>query len=104
MIKRFIKMEKSGLPEFPEYNTPRGFYFGLRVPIEGEYWKLDIWYLQPDEAYTQLVMTSLDRFETALDRHPAKAKTVLGIKQDYFDGTKYRDGVKSIDIYRAVFA
>lgn len=99
----FQTVELMDYQQFPEYDFPLGFYFGLRVPIEGEDWKLDVWYLRPDEAYTQLVLTSLARFEAELARHPLKTATVLEIKACYFDGVKYRDGVKSIDIYRAVF-
>lgn len=99
----FQTVELMDYQQFPEYDFPLGFYFGLRVPIKGEYWKLDVWYLRPDEGYTQLVLTALDRFESELAQNPFKAGIVLEIKQHYFDGTKYRDGIKSINIYKAVF-
>ncbi len=99
----FQTVELMDYQQFPEYDFPLGFYFGLRVPIQAEYWKLDVWYLRPDEAYTQLVLTSLDRFEAELSQNPFKAGIVLEIKQHYFDGIKYRDGIKSVNIYKAVF-
>jgi hypothetical protein len=98
----FQTVELMDYQKFPEYDFPQGFYFGLRVPVEGDYWKLDIWYLRPGEAYTHLVMNALSRFEAALAENPHKAGIILEIKQAFFDGVKYRDGVKSIDIYRAV--
>jgi len=58
--------------------------------------------LRSDEKYTGMAMDALPRFEAALARHPQKAGIILEIKQAFFDGVKYRDGVKSIDIYRAV--
>ena len=99
----FQTVELMDYQQFPESDFPRGFYFGLRVPGGGDYWKLDIWYLHTNEVYTGMVMSALPRFEAALARNPQKAVTVLQIKEAYFDGVKYRDGVKSINIYRAVF-
>lgn len=99
----FQTVELMDYQKFPEYDFPLGFYFGLRVPVEGADWKLDIWYLHSGEAYTRLVMGALPRFEAALAQNLQKAVTVLAIKEAYFDGVKYRDSVKSIDIYRAVF-
>lgn len=99
----FQTVELMDYQKFPEFDFPSGFYFGLRVPVEGAYWKLDIWYLHAAEAYTGMVMAAIPRFEAELALNPPKAATVLQIKEAYFDGVKYRGGVKSIDIYRAVF-
>lgn len=99
----FQTVELMDYQKFPEFDFPAGFYFGLRVPVEGGYWKLDIWYLLAGEAYTGLVMAAIPRFEAELALNPQKAATVLQIKEAYFDGVKYRGGVKSFDIYRAVF-
>lgn len=87
---------------FPAYDMPHGFYWELIIPHEGKNWKFDVWYLKPDERYTKLVHDSIQKFEPLLAQNPEKAKTILKIKEVYFDGVKYKDNVKSFDIYTAV--
>lgn len=87
---------------FPAYDMPLGFYWELIIPHEDKNWKFDVWYLKPGERYTDLILSSIKRFEEALERNPEKAETILKIKEAYFDGVKYKDQVKSFDIYTAV--
>ena len=49
-----------------------------------------------------MVLSSIERFETALKENPEKAEIVLKIKESYFDGAKYKENVKGFDIYTAV--
>jgi hypothetical protein len=87
---------------FPAYDMPLGFYWELIIPHENKNWKFDVWYLKPEERYTDLVLSSIKKFESALAKNPEKAETILKIKEAYFDGVKYKDKVKSFDIYTAV--
>jgi hypothetical protein len=87
---------------FPAFDMPLGFYWELIVPHEGKNWKFDVWYLKPDERYTKLVSDSITNFEKILSANPEKAEIILKIKEAYFDGVKYKDKVKSFDIYTAV--
>jgi hypothetical protein len=87
---------------FPGHDMPLGFYWELVVIRDGKEWKFDVWYLKPDERYTHLVSDSIKKFESLLAQHPEKAKIILEIKHAYFDGVKYKNGVKSFDIYTAV--
>jgi hypothetical protein len=87
---------------FPEDDMPLGFYWELIVIKDGEKWKLDVWYLKPDEKYTHMVLDAINTFEPLLSTYPEKKETILKIKEAYFNGTKYKDNVKSLDIYKAV--
>jgi len=87
---------------FSAYDMPLGFYWELIIPYENKNWKFDVWYLKPEEKYTDMVLSSIKRFESALAKNPEKSETILKIKEAYFDGVKYRDKVKSFDIYTAV--
>ena len=87
---------------YPAHDMPLGFFWELIIPHEGKNWKFDVWYLKPDEKYTHLVHNSINKFESLLKASPKKAETVLKIKEAYFDGIKYKNGVKSFDIYTAV--
>ena len=87
---------------FPAYDMPLGFYWELIIPYENKNWKFDVWYLKPEEKYTDMVLSSIKRFGLALDKNPEKSETILKIKEAYFDGVKYKDKVKSFDIYTAV--
>lgn len=86
----------------PEYDMPLGFYWELGVEKDGQEWKFDVWYLKPDERYTDLVMSAIERFEFALKQNPEKGELILKLKRNYFDGIKYKNSIKSIDIYTAV--
>lgn len=87
---------------FPAYDMPLGFYWELIIPHENKNWKFDVWYLKPEEKYTDMVLSSIKRFEEILAENPAKAEIILKIKEAYFDGVKYKGQVKSFDIYTAV--
>lgn len=87
---------------FPAYDMPLGFYWELIIPHENKNWKFDVWYLKPDERYTKLVSDSINNFEKILSENPEKSEIILKIKEAYFDGVKYKDKVKSFDIYTAV--
>lgn len=87
---------------FPAYDMPLGFYWELIIPYENKNWKFDVWYLKPEERYTDLVLSSIKKFESALVKNPEKSEIILKIKEAYFDGVKYKDNVKSFDIYTAV--
>ena len=87
---------------FPAFDLPLGFYWELIIPYDNLNWKFDVWYLKPEEKYTDMVLSSIKRFESALAKNPEKSETILKIKEAYFDGVKYRDKVKSFDIYTAV--
>lgn len=87
---------------FPGYDMPLGFYWELVVIRDGKEWKFDVWYLKPSERYTHLVSNSIEKFEALLAKNPEKAEVILKIKEAYFDGVKYKDKVKSFDIYTAV--
>ncbi|HRI05691.1 MAG TPA: hypothetical protein PLV59_01970 [Candidatus Dojkabacteria bacterium] len=87
---------------YPENDFPKGYYWELIVVKNNEKWKFDIWYLRPDEEYTKLVLSCIESFEKILKEHPEKREIILKIKEAYFDGIKYKDKVKSIDIYKAV--
>ena len=86
----------------PAHDMPLGFYWELIIPYEGKNWKFDVWYLKPDEPYIHLVHDSIKKFELLLAANPEKAGIILNIKEAYFDGVKYKNGVKSFDIYTAV--
>ncbi|KKR05820.1 MAG: hypothetical protein UT34_C0002G0327 [candidate division WS6 bacterium GW2011_GWF2_39_15] len=64
--------------------------------------RFDVWYLKQDERYTHLVMDCIKSFKKELELHSKKRETILKIKEAYFNGVKYKDKVKSIDIYKAV--
>lgn len=108
VTKRFLDKEifqtvaLADYQTFPAHDMPLGFYWELIIPYEGKNWKFDVWYLKPDERYTKLVHDSIQKFEPLLAANPEKAETILKIKQAYFDGVKYKNGVKSFDIYTAV--
>src|SRR5690606_1451880 len=87
---------------YPEYDFPKGYYWELIVIKDNEKWKFDVWYLKPDEEYTRLVLSCIETFEKVIKEHPEKRETILKIKEAYFNGVKYKDKVKSIDIYKAV--
>ncbi len=87
---------------FPAYDMPLGFYWELIISHEKQNWKFDVWYLKPNERYTKLVSDSIEKFEKLLSANPEKAEIILQIKKAYFDGVKYKDKVKSFDIYNAV--
>jgi hypothetical protein len=87
---------------FPAHDMPLGFYWELIIPYENKNWKFDVWYLKPEEKYTDMVLSSIKKFESALAKNPEKSETILKIKDAYFDGVKYKDKVKSFDIYTAV--
>jgi len=87
---------------FPAYNMPLGFYWELTITHQNKNWKFDVWYLRPEEKYTDMFLSSIKKFESALVKNPEKAEIILKIKEAYFDGVKYKDKVKSVDIYTAV--
>ncbi|MDR3642458.1 MAG: hypothetical protein P4L74_02405 [Candidatus Doudnabacteria bacterium] len=87
---------------YPAYDMPLGFFWELIIPHEDKNWKFDVWYLKPDESYAHLVRDSINKFEPLLAADPKKAEIILKIKEAYFDGVKYKDNIKSFDIYTAV--
>ncbi len=87
---------------YPGFDMPLGFYWELVVIEDDQEWKFDVWYLEPRERYTKLVLDSIKKFEQLLTQNPEKAEIILKIKEAYFDGIKYKDKVKSFDIYTAV--
>mgnify|MGYP003553278143 CR=1 FL=1 len=84
-------------------DMPRGFYWELIIFYAGYDWKIDVWYLKPEEIYTRMVFDALKKFELALLKNHSKAEIILEIKEAYFDGVKYKDNVTGFDIYTAVF-
>lgn len=108
VTKRFLDKEVfqtvalADYQTFPAQDMPLGFYWELIIPYEGKNWKFDVWYLKPDEPYTHLVHESIKKFEQLLATNPEKSEIILKIKEAYFDGVKYKNGVKSFDIYTAV--
>lgn len=87
---------------YPAHDMPLGFFWELIIPYEGKNWKFDVWYLKPDESYTHLVHESIKKFEQLLTADLKKSEIILKIKEAYFDGVKYKNGIKSFDIYTAV--
>jgi hypothetical protein len=49
-----------------------------------------------------MFLSSIKKFVSSLVKNPEKAEIILKIKEAYFDGVKYKDKVKSVDIYTAV--
>lgn len=78
---------------------PRGYYWQLIAPRGNRWWKLDVWYLRPEE--DRSIAPTL-RFSQLLRANEPARETILELKAHFFDGTKYRDGVTGPKIYDAV--
>jgi hypothetical protein len=79
--------------------APAGFYWELIAPYAGDWWKIDVWYLTPKD---DISIRPAEQFEQRLQNNPGARETILRIKEHFFDGVKYRDGVTGFAIYDAV--
>ena len=85
------------------FDMPLGYFWELIYEdLKHEIWKFDIWYLNSSEKYSEMVLSAIKNFEPLIIASPEKRELILRIKDEYFDGEKYRNGVKGIDIYKAV--
>lgn len=81
---------------------PKGYYWELIYIHNHEKWKFDIWHLSQEQDYVKKLTAQEKEFKKILERYPERRSTILEIKRDFFDGVKYRDELKSIEIYNAV--
>ena len=81
---------------------PKGYYWELIYIHNHKKWKFDIWYLSKEQDYVKNLITQEKEFEKVLERYPDRREVILEIKGEFFDGVKYSEGLKSIEIYNAV--
>jgi len=74
---------------------PHGYYIGLRSVRLSDEWKIDIWFIKEDEDKSFCD----PRLENLSDE---QRKTILKLKSLWLAKDGYRDGVLSVDFYRAV--
>jgi len=98
----FQTIALADMQTWPELDYPKGFYFEVIYVKNNNKWKFDIWYLRPVEEYAKLVESSLKNFDKLLKNNQERRNVILAIKDHYFNGIKYKDNIKSIDIYKAV--
>jgi hypothetical protein len=77
----------------------KGYYFQPKVPIDDQLWKLDIWFITPDQ-YKGSSLTT--HFKELLGEDEDKKYRILEIKNAMREGRKYIKGVDGKLIYQAV--
>lgn len=84
---------------FPKRGLPKGFYWELLVTKHKNSWKIDIWYLKPEEDHS---VEATEKFKSLLDKNPSKRIEILKLKRKYFNGTKYVGKATGFDIYTKI--
>jgi len=74
---------------------PHGYYIGLRSVQRSEEWKIDIWFIKEDEDKS----FNDSRLQNLSDE---QRETILKLKDLWRTKDGYRDGVLSVDFYKAV--
>ncbi len=74
---------------------PYGYYLGLRSVQNSDEWKIDIWFIKEDEDNS----FNDSRLGILTDK---QRETILKLKSLWLAENGYRDGVLSVDFYKAV--
>lgn len=90
----FTDMYNNRLP-----GKSRGYYWKLTVTKNNVLWKFDIWYSTKDQDFA---IKSTIKYEKLLKNNPNKRELILSFKKQLSDGSKYVEGVTSVQIYDAV--
>ncbi len=74
---------------------PHGYYIGLRSVQDSDEWKIDIWFIKEDEdkSFNDLRLKNLS---------DEQRETILKLKNLWLTKDGYRDGILSVDFYKAV--
>ncbi len=80
-------------------NGVTGFYWELIHFSDKYQWKFDVWYTAIEDIKTIEVTK---RIAEKLKEKPEARQQILQLKDKYFDGIKYRDGMNGIKIYEQV--
>jgi len=88
-------------PQPHESNAVEGYYFALYCWVNGFEWKSDVWLITSDQDKTA---ETTDHFSNLLDKEIDERKriSILEIKKDMREGSKYIEGVDGKLIYKAV--
>ena len=79
-------------------NHLKGFYWKLIYYYQGNPWKFDIW-------YTSQEVTSIPKslqIKSILIQHPEARLKILTLKQKYYNGNTYVEGMNGFKIYETV--
>lgn len=74
---------------------PRGYYIGLCSVQGSDEWKIDVWFIKEDEDRS----FNDSRLQNLSDE---QRETILKLKNLWLTKDGYRDGVLSVDFYKAV--
>jgi len=74
---------------------PHGYYIGLRSVQRSDEWKIDIWFIKEneDKSFNDSRLKNLSK---------EQRETILKLKNLWLTKDGYRDGVLSVDFYKAV--
>jgi hypothetical protein len=74
---------------------PHGYYIGLRSVQDSDEWKIDIWFIKEDEDKS----FNNSRLKNISDK---QREIILKLKNSWLTKDGYRNGVLSVDFYKAV--
>ncbi len=78
-------------------NSLKGLYIGLKIKYLNNFWKIDVWYVNPRKENELNFNDWLKKNLTNKNK-----KIILEIKSLIHDNPKYRKEIFSVDIYKAV--
>lgn len=81
---------------------PIGYYFGIKIPFEGDMWNIDCWY--QTEEWAGLAQGQTDYTDRLLLLDQAGKDAVLVLKRYLMDSGEYGVVYLSSDVYEAVLS
>lgn len=96
------KFQTIGFADWFSYqgkNLKKGYYWELVYVYKGVYWKFDVWYSTKEEDDS---IEPTERKRILLEKNPSAKEIILRLKNEFFDGIKYKNKVNGNRIYRAV--
>jgi hypothetical protein len=78
-------------------NSPKGLYIGTKIEINGNTWKIDVWFI-PKRQSNELNYNEWIKGKLNIENK----KIILQIKDKIYDNSKYRKEIFAVDVYKAV--
>lgn len=76
-----------------------GYYWELIFEFSSRRWKFDVWYTAETDIRT---IKKTQIIKAKLEKNSEARSKILQLKDGYFDGEKYRDGMNGFKIYESV--
>lgn len=90
-----------GFADWTEQKPPNslsGFYWQLIYFYKGQKWKFDVWYTSQEVE----TIKKTDIIKNRLSKNITVRLEILRLKENLFDGEKYRNGMDGFKIYESV--